>query len=100
MTSQGNPRAVFASYRTHKNRLVAEVTARQISMVSLEEALSLVVLVAEVPPEKLDAYARRWIARLASERPVTLGGLNLAITALRALPSPRGVTALRDIVRL
>jgi hypothetical protein len=64
----------------------------------LDEALHLVCLVAEVAPRKLDGYARRWLARLADEIPLTLAELDLAITALRALPSARAEDALRALL--
>jgi len=56
-------------------------------------------LVAEHSPERLDAFARRWVARLAAECQLTLAELDLAITALRALPSQRAADALRALVR-
>jgi hypothetical protein len=99
MTAQGNARTVFRRAVEHRNLMVAEVTAREIGVVSLEEALSLVVLVAELQPKRLDAYARRWIARLASERPLKLAEIDLAVTALRALPSERAAEALRQVLR-
>jgi len=55
-------------------------------------------LVAETKPERLDAFARRWLARLAEERPLTLAELDIAITALRALPSERAADALRALL--
>jgi len=71
-----------------KNLLVAQTVAREMGVVGLDEALELVVLTAELEPNRLDAYARRWLARLADERTLTLAELDLAVTALRALPSP------------
>jgi hypothetical protein len=62
--------------------------------VDLTEALDLVCLVAEVAPARLDGYARRWLTRLAAEQPLTLRELDLAVTALRALPSARARDAL------
>lgn len=67
-------------------------------VVQLAEALDLVCLVAEVAPAKLDGYARRWLARLADERPLRLAELDLAVTALRALPSLRAEDALRALL--
>jgi hypothetical protein len=46
----------------------------------LSDALDLVVLVAEIDPEKLAAYARRFVARLVSERSLGLPELDLAVT--------------------
>jgi hypothetical protein len=67
-------------------------------VVDLAEALDLVVLVAEIAPDRLDGYARRWLSRLAAEQPLTLAELDLAVTALRALPSVRGEDALRALI--
>jgi hypothetical protein len=47
---------------------VAEMCAREMGVASLDEALDLVGLVAEVAPARLDGFARRWLARLADER--------------------------------
>ena len=55
-------------------------------------------LVAELAPERLDAFARRWLGRLAAERRLSLAELDLAVTALRALPSRRAATALRAFI--
>ena len=52
-------------------------------------------LVADAAPARLDAYARRFVIRLAEERELSLPELDVAITALRALPSERAVGALR-----
>jgi hypothetical protein len=67
-------------------------------MVSLDEALDLVRLVAEKAPERLDAYARRWPVRLAEERRLSLNEIDGAVTALRALPSSRAADALRALL--
>jgi hypothetical protein len=69
-----------------------------LGVLDLSEALDLVCLVAEQRPERLDAFARRWLTRLAAEKPLRLSELDIAITALRALPSERAVDALRALV--
>jgi hypothetical protein len=97
MTAQGQPRASFRRAIERRNLLGAETCAREMGIVSLDEALDLVCLVAEVAPSKLDGYARRWLARLADERRLTLAELDLAVTALRALPSARAEDALRSL---
>ena len=76
----------------------AETAAREMGVVDLHEALDLVVLVAEVAPARLDGFARRWLARLANERPLRLGEFDVAITALRALPSSRAAKTLRALL--
>jgi hypothetical protein len=95
MTAQGQPRARFRRAIQRKNLLGAEMCAREMGVVDLVEALDLVCLVAEAAPERFDGFARRWLARLADERPLALGELDLAVTALRALPSSRARAALR-----
>jgi hypothetical protein len=89
------PRARFRRAIERTNLLGAETSAREMGVVDLGEALDLVVLVAEVDPEKLDGYARRFLARLADERRLRLAEVDLAVIALRALPSPRARDALR-----
>jgi len=54
--------------------------------------------VAEAAGARLDAFARRWLARLADERPLSISELDLAVTALRALPSPRAAETLRVLL--
>jgi len=99
VTAQGHPRAIFRRAIERKNLLVAQTTARELGVVGLDEALELVVLTAELEPHRLDGYGRRWLSRLADERTLTLGELDLAVTALRALPSSRAADALRQLVR-
>jgi hypothetical protein len=98
MTSQGHPRTIFHRALSRKNLVVAEVTAREIGTIDLGEALGLVCLVAEKAPNRVDAYARRFLVRLATERPLSLAELDVALTALRALPSDRAEAALRAFV--
>jgi hypothetical protein len=97
LTAEGHPRAVFRRAIERKNLLVAQTVAREMGVVGLDEALELVVLTSEVQPSRLDAYGRRWLARLADERTLTLGELDLAVTALRALPSERAADVLRRL---
>jgi beta-phosphoglucomutase-like phosphatase (HAD superfamily) len=98
LTAQGHPRAIFRRAIERRNLLIAEATARELGALDLSEALDLVCLVAETTPDRFDAFARRWLARLAEERPLPLAELDLAITALRALPSARAANALRALL--
>jgi hypothetical protein len=98
LTAQGQPRARFRRAIQRKNLLGAETCAREMGVVDLAEALDLVCLVAELAPARLDGFARRWLARLADEQALTLAELDLAVTALRALPSARAERALRALL--
>jgi hypothetical protein len=99
LTAQGHPCAIYRREIERRNLLIAEATARELDGLDLSEALDLVCLVAELAPDRLDAFACRWLARLAHERPLGLVELDVAITALRALPSGRAADALRALVR-
>jgi hypothetical protein len=98
LTAQGHPRAIFRRAVERKNLLIAEATARELGALDLAEALDLVCLVAEQRPERLDAFARRWLARLAEEKPLRMSELDIALTALRALPSEGAARALRALL--
>src|SRR5204863_5890437 len=98
LTAQGQPRSRFHRAIERRNLMGAETAAREMGVVDLREALDLVCLVAEVTPARIDGFARRFLARLAEERPLRLGELDLAVTALRALPSRRAEQALRTLL--
>jgi hypothetical protein len=98
MTSQGTAHGRFQRAIQRRHLLAAEMAAREMGGMNLAEALDLMCLVAEIDPARLDAYGRRWLARLADEHMLALGELELAVTALRVLPSPRAVTALRALL--
>jgi len=98
LTAQGHPRAIFHRAIERRNLLVAETTARELGVIDLTEPLDLVCLVAEKTPRRFDPYARRFLSRLAAERPLSLAELDLAVTALRALPSQRAANALRALL--
>jgi hypothetical protein len=98
LTAQCHPRSIFRRAVERKNLVVAETMTREMGVVDLSEALDLVCLVAKKTPKRLDAVARRWLARLADERQLRLVELDLAVTALRALPSQRAVDALRALL--
>lgn len=98
MTAQGHARTRFRRAIERRNLLGAETAAREMGQVNLTEALDLVCLVANVAPDRLDGFARRWLTRLADERSPGLAELDLAVTALRALPSPRATRALRTLL--
>jgi hypothetical protein len=73
-------------------------SAQDMGVVGLDEALDLVCLAAEVAPDRFDGFAGRWLTRLAAERPLRIPELDPAITAIRALPSPRAREALRALL--
>jgi hypothetical protein len=82
MTAQGHARTRFRRAIERKNFLGAMTSAQDMGVVSLDEALDLVCLAAELAPDRFDGFARRWLVRLAAERPLRLAELDLAVTGL------------------
>ena len=89
MTAQGHPRAIFKRAIENGNVLVAEMTARELGRITLDESLALVALVAAKEPHRHSRYALRWLRRLLEEHDgLTLGEAALAVSALAALAGP------------
>jgi hypothetical protein len=80
--------------------LLAELTAREMRHLTLEDALELVVLYAEAGDEKFERAACRWLGRLTNEREnLRLSEAHLAAAALAALEDAplTSATTLRSI---
>lgn len=74
--------------------------AAELPRVPLDDALTVVLLIARLEPERLERAAVRWLARLALERPqVTSWDLRWGLLAFEALPrDPDGARdALADL---
>jgi hypothetical protein len=69
LTAQAHPRAIFKRAIERGNLVVAEATAREIGRLTLEEALSLVLLYSEHDPIKFERAALRWPATSLRARP-------------------------------
>src|SRR5262249_31997557 len=61
MTAQGHPRTRFQRAIEGRWLFHAELAAREMGTLTLDEALDLVVLYAEVEPAKFDRAAGRWL---------------------------------------
>jgi hypothetical protein len=86
LTAQGNARSIFRRAVENGNVLVAEMTARELGRITLEEALALTVLVVERDPGRRSRYAVRWLLRLLQEdENLTIEDAGLAASALAAL---------------
>jgi hypothetical protein len=79
---------------------LAEISAREAGRLRLEDALA---LVASTPGSttKFDRAAVRWLARLASEKRLTLAQVQAAAAALASLPDEeeRALRMLADLAR-
>ena len=77
------------------------MAARDLGRLSLVDALSLVVLYAEVESPKFEAAALRWLARLAVDgRDIGICEIQLAAAALGGLKSRRREAAERLLLAL
>jgi hypothetical protein len=86
LTAQGHPRAIFKRSIENGNVVVAEMTARELGQITLEDALALTVLVVQKDPGRRSRYAVRWLLRLLQEdENLTIEDAGLAASALAAL---------------
>src|SRR3954466_5136710 len=82
MTSQGTARGRFARAIKRRHLNAAEIAAREMGGLSLEDALSLCELMADLDPERYERAALRWLQRFIDERLPPLAEIALAATAL------------------
>jgi hypothetical protein len=102
MTSQGTARGRFgrAIQRRHLN--AEEMAAREMGGLSLDDALSLCELMADVDPERFERAALRLLQRFIDERLPPIAELALAASALADLRHGSrnvGVDALKRLLR-
>jgi len=101
MTAQPSAQIRFRRAVEARSLLLAELTAREIRHLTLEDALELVVLYAEKGDAKFERAACRWLRRLMIERErLPLAEAQLAAVALQALAHAPATasTTLRSIV--
>jgi hypothetical protein len=101
MTAQGHPRAIFSRVIEKGNLVIAEATAREITNLTLEEALRLLFLYAEKDAARYDRTALRWLARYVRDgKDVTLLKAQLALSALAELRGGERQHAAKLLVEL
>jgi hypothetical protein len=86
MTAQGHPRSIFKRAIENCNLVVAEMTARELGRLTLDESLALTGLVLQKDPGRRSGYTVRWLLRLLEEdEHLTIEEAVLAASALAAL---------------
>jgi hypothetical protein len=101
VTSQGSAHGRFQRAIDRCNVDQAEMAARELTPLSLIDALSVVVLYAREGSPKFEPAAVRWLMRLTVERPeVRLAEVQLAASALACLRGRRGERARETLLRL
>jgi hypothetical protein len=93
LTAQGHPRAIFKRAVERRNLVIAEATAREVGWLTLDEALSLLILYADQDPTKYDRRGpmARPLRHRGQGRVVAQGAAcsSGAITAPRRRPDSR-----------
>jgi hypothetical protein len=86
MTSQGSAYGRFQRAMRRRQLFHAELAARELGHLSLADALSLAVLIADAEPQRWPRAAARWHARFVLEaKGIGLDESALAFTAVAAL---------------
>ena len=95
MTSQGSAYAHFRRALLTKNVRLIDAAARELSQVSLEDALRILVVLAEKRDERFERAAARFAARATTERRLDLAEARYVLALAEALPrSPDAVALL------
>lgn len=101
MTSQGSAHGRFTRAIQQGNLWGAEMAARELRGLALDDALDLVALIARSRPDRLERAAIRWHGRLEVEaQSLTLPEAQFALAALARLPSdPQAHALLEKLLR-
>jgi hypothetical protein len=101
VTSQGSAHGRFTRAIQQGNLWAAEMAARELRGLGLDDALDLVGLIARSRPDRLERAAIRWHGRLEIETPMlTLQEAQFALAALARLPhDPQAKAMLEKLLR-
>jgi hypothetical protein len=90
VTAQGSPATRFDRAIQRRSLINAELAAREMTEVSLVQALQLVVLYAERGEPRFERAAVRWLGRLFLEKPMPFA---LAVRCVELVAELRGPAA-------
>jgi hypothetical protein len=100
VTSQGTAHGRFTRAVASGNLREAEMAARELGGLSLEDALKLCVMLAERDPQRFERAALRWLERFIGERLPPISEVALAATALAELRHGRHGAGRESLTRL
>ncbi len=86
MTSQGSAYSRFQRALATGNLQVVEAAAAELPTVGLDDALAILVLLAQAGDERFDRAATRWLGRLLIETPAGLSDARFALALVERLP--------------
>jgi len=89
MTSQGSAYSRFQRALTTGNLQLIEAAAVELPKVSLEDALAILIVLAQREDPRFDRDAARWVRRLLTETPADLSDARFALALVERLPSCR-----------
>jgi hypothetical protein len=98
VTAHGSPATRFARAIERRSLINAELAAREMTVVSLEHALQLVILYAEQGEDRFERAAVRWLGRLLLEKPMPFS-LAIRCGELRGPSAESAAKALSSLVR-
>jgi hypothetical protein len=89
MTSQGSPLTRLQRALAARNVLLALSTAAELPRVPLPEALAIALLLRDKEPQRFEAAALRWHARLCRDARLSLSEATIALAGLSAIAAGR-----------
>jgi hypothetical protein len=95
VTSQGHPHARFRRALLTKNVTLIDAAARELKHIALDDALRILVVMAERRDERFERAAARFAARVTTERHLSLAEARYVLALAEALPrSPESIALL------
>jgi hypothetical protein len=95
VTSKGHPYARFRRALLTKNVTLIDAAARELQHVALDDALRILVVLAERRDERFERGAARFAARVTTERRLGLADARYVLALAEALPrSPDAIALL------
>jgi hypothetical protein len=94
---KGSPHARFRRSLETRQLSVVLLAAAELEQIQLDDALEILVLMAQEHDPRFDRAAARWVGRLLAETPVGLADGRYALALVERLP--HGVESLRRLAR-
>ena len=89
MTAQGSAYSRFQRALSTDNLQLIEAAAAELPRVSLEDALAILIVLAQAGDARFERAAARWVGRLLPETPAALSDARFALALVERLPSCR-----------
>ncbi len=89
MTSQGSAYSRLQRALLTGNLVLVEAAAAELPRIGLDDALTILALLADAGDPRFDRAAARWVGRLLVETPAGLGDARYALALVERLPACR-----------